>query len=270
MVLPDLSNPVYSQIVAGAQIRAEELGYAIVLGGGFAGVGVEEPFLRILAEGRVDGLLISTGVVRDQALHILRDLPAPLVLVNRAVEGLDSVTVDDAAAVSLATRHLISMGHRRIGLVNGPIGLDTSSRRAQGFVSAANDAALDGGLVVHMSGWDAAAGHRALGVLLSAHDGITAVVVATVAAAPGVLHGLRLRGRRVPSDVSVIALHDMPTAAFECPPLSVVRAPLGAMGASALELLIERIDGVVGPEYRVIADAPILVDRESCGPPAHP
>jgi len=265
MVLPDLTNPVYAQIVAGVQRQAERAGYAIVLGGTFGDSSGEEQFARLLAEGRVDGLLIATGSVPDLTLRALREMKAPLVLVNRAVDGLDSVTVDDAAAIRLATEHLVEFGHRRIGLINGAAGVDTSIRREEGFQRAARDAGLRGLPVVNMPSWDAAAGLEAVQRLVGAQEDVTAIVVATVAATPGVLHGLRMLGRSVPSDVSVVALHDMPSARFEFPPITIVRTPLMAMGSGAFDLLLSRINGSQGPESRMIDDEPELVVRDSSG-----
>ncbi|GAB3141873.1 LacI family DNA-binding transcriptional regulator [Marisediminicola antarctica] len=265
VVLPDLTNPVYAQIVAGVQRQAEKAGYAIVLGGSFGNASGEEQFARLLAEGRVDGLLIATGKIPDLTLRALREIKAPLVLVNRAAEGLDSVTIDDTAAIRLATEHLLELGHRRIALINGAFGVDTSVRREEGFQRAIRNAGLTSIPVVNMRGWDAAAGCDAVDKLIAAHGDTTAIVVATVAATPGVLHGLQMRGLHVPSDVSVVALHDMPSARFESPPITIVQTPLATMGSSAFDLLLGRINGSQGPQSRMIDDPLTLVVRESSG-----
>jgi LacI family transcriptional regulator, galactose operon repressor len=265
-VLPDLQNPVYGQIIQGAQRRAQEAGYAIVIGSPLEGRAMDDSFTRLLHQGRFDGLLIASATLDDKAIRDLAARPAPIVIVNRRVEGVDSsVIVDDAAGSRLATEHLLGLGHRFLAHISGPLEVDTSLRRKQGFDAAVGRLRARKAIVIAADGYDAHAGLRAMRELLARNPEVTAVFAANVMIAIGAIRAALDEGRRVPGDLSVIALHDFPLAELLEPPLSTVRMPLAELGSEAVDLLLRRIEGK--PERsRMVPTPPAVVDRGSTGP----
>jgi LacI family transcriptional regulator len=266
-ILPDLANPVYGRIVEGAQARAQEAGYVLVLGSPLGGKTIDSSFVRLVGQRRFDGLLVASAMLDDAAIRALADGPAPLVVVNRRVQGVpSSVVVDDAAGGRLATEHLLDLGHVHLAHVGGPINLDTSVRRRRGFETAVRSRRLRKPLVVAGKGYDAGAGYEATSHLLAEHPHVTGVFAANVMIAIGAIHAARERGLAVPRDLSVVALHDFPLAAYTEPPLTTVEMPLVELGAAAFEALMARIEGQA-VRSTMLSEPPRLIVRSSTAAP---
>jgi len=264
-ILPKLSSPVYGPIVEGLQQRATRDGYVVMLGGLGDGERPEASFARLLGEGRVDGLLLGSADTADSTLLRLLKEPQPIVLVNRAVEGsgVSCATVDDASGARTAVQHLLDLGHRQIGVIAGPPGLDTTKRRLRGAKDAVRRRSL---AVVTAAALDAPSGEKAMSELLSRHPTVTAVFASNVEIAVGALATARATGLAVPADLSVITLHDHPLAPYVQPALTTVTLPLAELGRVAFELLLRRIDGE--KPVSVVVDGPTqLIQRASTAPP---
>ncbi len=261
LVLPEVANPVYGPIVVGAERRATEAGYVLVLGSGLDAASTEASFARLLDEGRVDGLLVASATVEDELLRTLAAGSAPVIAVNRRISGaVGSVIVDDAAAARIATEHLLELGHRRIMHIAGPPSMDTTQRRQQGYEAAMTAAGLPS-LVVGGEGWDAASGYRvARGAL--GDDTVSAVFVANVMSAIGVIRAAREHGRVIPDDMSVVCLHESPVAEYFDPSLTTVALPLEELGRAAVELVLDRLAGGVARDV-LLSDLPQLLVRGS-------
>lgn len=268
-LLPDLTNPVYAPIVRGANRRAADLGYAIVLGSedDWHASDTAHAFSRLLGEGRVDGLLVATGAFDDAFVQRIGDADRPVVVVNRRVSGVpSSVVVDDQAGGMAAVKHLIDLGHRRIGHVGGPRTLDTARRRFAGYEVALADAGLSvrPDYVALAEDWSAEAGYRAATDLLS-HSDVTAIFAGTVTTAVGALRAAHDLGRDVPRDLSVVALHDYSLASLLTPALTTVSLPLEELGRQAVEMLVGMLEGKPG-EHRLVDGGARLLVRESTAP----
>ena len=266
LFIPDFANPVYAEIIKGAEHAAGQLGYGLMTASSNGvRIGLRH-YLDLLGQGRVDGLLFA-GEESGHELEQLRASKVPWVLVNRRAEGSHRyVILDDERGSQLAVDHLVSLGHRRIAHLAGPEGADTARRRRAGYSSAMAAAGLDvdPGHIAHAD-YTPAGGAAAMHELLSSPRPPTAVFVANVASAVGALHAVHARGLSVPQDVSVIAVHDMALASHLVPSLTTVRMPLEELGRRALELLAQR-----GPEEtitEVVTDPAEVVVRESTGPP---
>jgi LacI family transcriptional regulator len=265
-VLPDIGNPVYSQIVHGAQAHAEEAGYAIAIGSPLDGQHVEHTFTRLLRERRFDGLLVASSR-EDDDLVALTSGGAPVVVVNRRIAGIESsVVVNDAAGANVATNHLLDLGHTRIAHIAGPPEIDTSVRRQAGFTAAMDARGVDDYVIVNAADYPARAGYDAAVELFETAPEMTGVFVASVLLAFGVISAARDRGLSAPEDLSVVALHDFPIAAFFSPSLTTVAMPLVELGAAAVDMLLERIDGRPGSSLMLQVE-PRLVVRSSTAPP---
>ncbi len=267
LFIPDFANPVYAEIIKGAEIAAGNLGYALMTASS-AGVRLgRDHYIDLLAQGRVDGMLFA-GDESGHDLEQFRALRLPWVLVNRRIEGSRRyVILDDERGSQLAVEHLIALGHRRIAHIAGPETADTARRRRVGYASAMTSASLpvDPRLIVHAD-YTPTGGTAAMSTLLAQAERPTAVLVANVASAVGALRAAYALGLSVPADVSVIAIHDMPLASHLVPALTTVRMPLSELGRRAIELLATR-----EPEEDITETVTEPVDvivRESTAPPA--
>ena len=267
LVLPDLTNPVYGQMVKGAQIRAQGAGYAVVVGSPLNAHSIEPSFARLLEEGRFDGLLVASAMLDGDDIRELATGAPPVVIVNRRVDGVEaSVILDDAAGSSLATGHLLGLGHERLAHIGGPADVDTSVRRREGFERAAARDRAAQTVVVAGAGYDAESGYEATMRLFRGELEITGIFAANVMIAIGAIRAAEELGKAIPGDMSIVALHDFQLAAFTQPPLTTVAMPLEELGAAAVDVLLARIEGGSG-ESRVITTPPALILRKSTGPP---
>jgi LacI family transcriptional regulator len=261
MIVPDLANTNYATIASGAEDRAAQAGYTILVASGSA----TERLLDL--HGRIDGLLVGMATTETPRLG---DFGAgiPAILVNRREPcGIPSVTVDDEAGAALATEHLLAIGHRRIGHVAGPQNADTGRRRLRGYEQALRAAGSepDAELVAETS-FDEAGGHVAASRLLGLEPRPTALFVANVRAALGAMAAARRLGLRIPDDVSIVGFHDAPFAGYLDPALTTVRMPLAEMGRQAADHLLALIGGGTADDL-MLGTPPELVVRGSTSPP---
>lgn len=268
MVIPNLAHPVNAEIIRGAERRAASAGYVMLLADAEEFHQAGEAFRRLLLERRVDGLLIASASTTEEVLRDLAREALPFVIVNRRVRGVGpSITVDDARGMELAVEHLASIGHRRIGHVTGPGDADTARRRLQGFRSGMRSARLQvRSALIAEAPFDEEGGFRAMEQLLSAKPRPTAVTVWSLAAAVGALAAARRAGVDLPRELSVIAFHDAPLAAYLDPPLTTVRMPLRELAETSVDCLLHLVEGQ-STENVVIQTPPELIERASTVPP---
>ena len=266
MVVPQLDNPVFSMTIGGAQRAAEAAGYALLILHQEPGASPADLARRLDAGRRVDGWLIAAAD-EDAALRdALRALSVPHVVLNRQMQGAPvCAALDNAAASRLAVRHLLDLGHRRIGHLAGRLQGYNGAGRLRGYQEALLAAGLnaDPALTVE-AGYTAAAGAEGMRRLLAQRP--TAVFAATLVAAAGALRALHEAGVQVPRDMSLIALHDGAVAELVHPPLTTVRMPTSRMGQVATEALIALIEGREAGPLSVLPPEG-LVRRASTAPP---
>jgi LacI family transcriptional regulator len=180
------------------------------------------------------------------------------------------VVLDDVAGALMGTEHLLELGHRRIALIGGDVHSHTGRQRERGFSEALSAAGLrrNSRAVTHR-GYTPQDGRESLLELFSRPGPRpSAVLVANVNAAIGVLDGARMLGIQIPRDLSVLAIHDTWVAEFSAPPLTTVKMPLYELGRTGFDVLLSRITGHRGSDVVVMSPRPTLVIRESTAPPA--
>ncbi|TFV81169.1 LacI family transcriptional regulator [Blastococcus sp. CT_GayMR20] len=263
LLVPSLRNPVFSTFIRGAFHRASEHGFVVLLAadedGDFRGV-----YERLVEEGRIDGLLISSARLGDPLLARLAKRQIPSVFVNRRhAESGRNVTMGDEEAGRMAARFLLDLGHRRLGLLAGPEDLDTAQRRAAGFVSVVRTAGLTP--VVARAAYDEDDAYREMSRLLEAEPELDAVFVSNFNQAIGSLSAVNAAGISVPQQLSIVACDDDPILEYLHVPLTAIRMPLWQLGIAAVDALVGQIDGA-RPHDVSVEDPPVLVERESTAP----
>jgi LacI family transcriptional regulator len=270
LVVPDVTNAIFAELMRGVEEEAHRHGYIVLLSHGEGAPDEEESIRALLGDGRIDGVLVQVGDrMRPQDLEVLAAGTLPVVFINSVHPGVPgSVTLDDATGMEIGTRHLIALGHTRIGFIGGHPSSFTSRGRERGFRDAMADAGIEvpTGFVTSL-GYEPHAGARALAALDALDAPPTAVVVANLHAAHGALLEARRRGLRVPEDLSIVAMHDTWTADTAWPPLTTVRMPLHELGTTAMTALLARISAGAAADAVVGDPAPELVVRESTASP---
>ena len=242
LVITDITNPFYPQVVSAIEAAAHERGYGIVLANGGDDPARELEHLDLLVERRVDGIIIaSSRMTRRHAEH-LRATSVPVVLVNDPVSGsgLPTVTTAHRRGARMAAEHLIELGHARIGHISAPSEHPAAGQRRQGVRDAVRAAGLEGPLIAIGDG-RVGGGASAAEALIGA--GITGIVAYNDLTAIGALRALRRARIGVPEEVSVVGFDDIDLAAWTDPPLTTIRQPIDELGRWAVDHLIGLLAG---------------------------
>lgn len=242
LVITDITNPFYPQIVRAVEAAAHERGYGIILADGGDDSARELEHLDLLVERRVDGIVIASSRMTRRHADRLRATAVPVVLVNDSVAGsrLPTVTTAHRRGARMAAEHLIVLGHRRIGHIAAPPDQAAAGQRRQGVRDALRAARLDEPMVTTGDG-GVAGGAWATEPLIAA--GVTGIVAYNDLTAIGALRALRAAGRRVPEDVSLVGFDDIEMAAWTEPPLTTIRQPTDALGRWAVDRLARALQG---------------------------
>nr|MBO2499806.1 LacI family transcriptional regulator [Acidimicrobiia bacterium] len=270
MVIPDVENPLFGPIVAGAESVLVEEGYSLLIGNADRGIEHAEAVIQDMIERHVDGLVLATATRDDGQLAAATSQGVPVVLVNRTTDRGDvpAIIGDDHAGITLAVDHLVSLGHRRIGHVAGPSWVSTGHDRRQGFVAAMERHGLYAGPdVIEEAEWyQVEPGAAAASALLERHPDTTAIVAANDLLALGCYRAIRSLGKEVGSDISVTGYNDIPLLDLMQPPMTAVRVPHRQMGAEAAATLLAMIAGTEHTRGTKRL-TPTLVVRGSTAPP---
>lgn len=267
LLVPSLRNPVLSAIVRGAFDRAWERGFVLMLAEDRSESAAQGAYERLVAEGRIDGLLVTSARPNSPALDRFANSSVPTVFLNRrhATSNRNVVMRDEDAGV-MAAEHLLGYGHARLAHLAGPAEFDTAQRRLEGFRAGARAAAAAEPAVAHAE-FDERAGFAAMRELLARDPRPTAVFVSNINQLVGALSGARALGLRIPADVSVVAYDDDPVAEFLDPPVTTIRMPLFELGVRGVDALLDQLEGGA-PRDIVVQTPPELVPRSSVAAPA--
>jgi LacI family transcriptional regulator len=263
VVISDIENPHFTQMVRAVEDAAYRRGYRVLLCNTDETAQKQKAYLQMLAAERVLGVLISPSDPAGEEISELIDLGIPVIAFDRTVEDprADAVVVDNAAGVRLATEFLIRAGHERIGFVSGLGGIETSVERQAGYEGAMREAGLEPRSAA--GGFRIADGRMATEELLDGGD-FTALIVGNNLMTIGALETLRDRGIRVPEEMALVAVDDPFWAELVEPPLTTLAQPVREMADCSVELLLERIGGRRERPKRVVFDFELRV-RGSCG-----
>lgn len=265
LLVPDVTNPFFAAVVRGVEDALAAQGFQLVVGNTDDNPYKERNYLRRALGHAVDGVIaiVASSAASDSAHW--RQLGVPLVLVDRACEGVeaDVVSSNNESGAYQATRHLLALGHQRVASITGPLRLQTARDRLAGFQRAVREYRVPADQVAVVEGdFREEGGYRAMRELLRRQPPPTAVFAANDVMALGALAALEEAGLRVPEDVAVAGYDDIPYALRVRPKLTTVAQPKYEMGAAAAELLLQRLTDPERPVQRVLLE-PRLVVRES-------
>jgi LacI family transcriptional regulator len=275
LLITDIQNPFFPELVRAIEDRARDMGYALLLGNGAEDQEREAAYLELLASRRVDGILIAASSLTERHARWLARPPVPTVLVNCEVAdgSLSAALSDNRDGGRLSAEHLLGLGHRAVGLLTVRDDDPAASERAQGVRDAFEAHGLDpAGITVGRGHSYVAGGEAAMRQVLLGGPGITAAVCYNDMMAIGALRALRAAGRRVPDDVSVIGFDDIDIAAYAEPPLTTIAQDTTALGRWAVERLLDTIgaaaEGRAPPRVEVRRLPVTLVVRATTAPVA--
>ncbi|MDN4478565.1 LacI family DNA-binding transcriptional regulator [Demequina lignilytica] len=236
LLVPDLGNPYFTEVIKGASSRSRTSSYPIFVSDTDEHVAREHETIASLRH-NTDGLILCSPRGTDEELLALAQT-GPTVMVSRHVPGVPSVMGDAAAGIEQALQHLGALGHRKVAYINGPAGSYSEGRRSAGLAAAQ-------ALGIEVVEVPAAAPTFDAGVLaadLVLTTGATAIIAFNDLIAIGVLNRLTSRGIRVPEDMSLVGHDDIPMASMCTPNLTTIAVQKERLGFTATDLLLRLLD----------------------------
>lgn len=269
LIVPDVVNPFFSNVVRGAELTARRAGYRVLLCNSEGDLRLEREYIEDLVSHRVEGLLLAPA--SDQSRYSVFPLLRrnfPLVLIDRALPDLDCdlIVSDSAAGARRLTEHLIAIGHRNIAHITDADDTSTGRERLRGYreaIAAAGIAARDD--LVLRTTVDRIGGYRATQQVLAMEQLPTAIFAVNNMTAVGAMQALRERGLTVPENMGLVCFDDVEHLAILSPFLTVIDQPAETLGSLGAQLLLERISGKAGTRSRRIVLQTDLIVRLSCG-----
>lgn len=272
MVVMDIGNPFFTDILSGAEDHITSLGHFVHIGNSALDRGRENAHLDLFEEERVRGILVAPVVNYSERAREVRRRGIPVVILDRADDTTDccTVSVDDLEGGRLAAAHLMERGHRRLAVVGGSEALRQIRERRLGAEIARAGFGGEEVTLLNLStnGLNAGSGTEAAHALalLPTEERPTAVFAVNDLLAIGLLQGFVNLGMSVPDDIAIIGYDDIAFAGTAAVPLSSVRQPRRELGRRGAELLFEEIDAAEGRAAHVhqqVRFTPELVVRRS-------
>jgi len=251
LIVPDLQNPFFSSIAEGVQLTAEENDVLLVLCMTWAQADREQYYAQTLQTARLDGIIYLSGTGIPSPNLLLLAKSRQILFVDESLPGVDIpfISAENRSGARAVAQHVLSMGHRSVGIVGGPPRLWTSEQRLAGYREALAAAGLNpDGAPMIAGDYSEASGYRIARELLGKTDsGITALLCANDLMAIGAMKFCRDVGLRVPADLSITGFDDIPASSLLDPPLTTVAQPGREMGRAAAQLLLHQIKGISRP-----------------------
>jgi LacI family transcriptional regulator len=262
VVTQSINSPFYGVALRGIEDEFSKAGLSALFVSGHWSATEEARCIDVLRSRRVDGVIVLTGRLSDQALRAYAK-SLPVVVTGRSLKaaGLYSLNFDNFEGGRLATHHLLTLGHRRIAFIAGDEGHPDATERQRGYRSALEAAGLTFNPALVVPGqFHEESGLLAVERLLDSREPFTAIFAANDQMAFGASLALHRRGMRVPDDVSLVGFDDLAGAMYSVPPLSSVHQPVYELGRLAASTMLELL---AGEKPTSVMPAPRFMARES-------
>jgi LacI family transcriptional regulator len=272
LIVSDITNPFFPELVKGLEDVASPRGYEILVSSTNYDPARTALCVRRMLERKVEGVAVMTSEMDQPLIDELerRRIPTVFLDVGPARGVISNIQVDYASGISQAVGYLRSLGHRSIGFISGPLRLKSARSRRSAFLACARPQREDEALIEE-GDHTVEGGLAATARLLARPEPPTAILASNDLTAIGAMRAVRRAGLRVPEDVSIIGFDDIHLARFTEPQLTTVALSRAELAEKAVDALIGRAGNgngkpVHGAEYRV---TPALVVRDSaCAPRA--
>lgn len=248
VTVPDIANPFFSLVIQGIEGAAQRAGYTVLLGNTQDDERHEDRYARMLARKEADGLVFLGHRIPGPAAELVAAMAPRCAPIVHGCEyspalGVASVHIDNVAAAADAADHLYGLGHRRIGVITGPLVSPLSRDRLLGTTERARARGAAHELMVRHGEFTIESGEAQADVLLARSDAPTAVFCFCDEMAIGVIAAARRRGVRVPEDLSVVGFDDIRFARHIDPPLTTITQPMRDIGEGTVRLLLAILRG---------------------------
>ena len=275
MILPNIHNPFFPEVFAGAEEEARRIGSTLFLGDSMGDHERESEYLSAMREKQVDGILFMGGRINLQRcdaqlqreiIELSERIPVVLINGNLPKGRLPRVYTDEYAAAVMATRHLIELGHRRIGFLGGMARFATTTVKIRAYRKTIKEHGLiaDDRWIL-LDDFSIESGKKLMNRLLQLKERPTAIICINDFTAIGALKVALEHGLRIPEDMSIVGFDDTLLATAVTPELTTVTQNAVELGRSAVRLLQQLIDKGPRVKKQIVLN-PKLIVRQTTGP----
>lgn len=268
IIVSDITNHYFGELIRSIEVVLETANYSLVVCNTDEQLERERHYLHLLTSQQVDAIIAAATSQHWDELSVTYLKNIPTVFLDRKFDELGEspfVGADNKGGAYLGTQHLIQRGYKNIGILAGFQRLSSMRERLQGYKDALTQYKIpirDEWIV--FSELSISGGYQAASQLLTLPERPEALMISNNFLSLGTLMIIRELGLRVPQDVALVGFDDHPWAAVACPPLTVVRQPVGLLGKTAAEMALALLSGSPLDESKVILECELIV-RESCG-----
>jgi LacI family transcriptional regulator len=266
LLIPDIHNPHYWQMIDGIEEETHRAGYDLILAHSSVDKAREEYCIKALSRRTMSGLIIVTtqNVLEESLIERLRALGRPVVGIN--APGFDNNVTNYRSGTREVLKHLLELGHKRFAFINGVADMNVGSDRLEVYVQVLRQKGLpETHRLVENCGFEIEDGYQAAYKILSRNPRPTALVVINDLLAMGAIRAANDLGLQIPKDVSVASFDDLPISSYLVPRLTTVRRDNKAIGRAMTKLLLERLKNPKRPPQRLELSTKLII-RESTGP----
>lgn len=269
-IAPNLTDFTFASLVEGAETEARTQGYYLISSSAPNAEILESLLSELVESRRVSGMIVINPYIDERHSYLPEDFPTVFIGSHARKPGISSVTLHDELAGYLAAQHLLDLGHRNIGMVTGLMVEDCAIKRCQGFKKALQEAGINSNSNLVIEGdWSATSGRNAFLKMVEIGIIPSAIFAQNDRMAIGVIQAAKEQGIRVPEQLSVIGMDDMPLASYFDPPLTTLQQDIIKNGSKAAKLLIENIEDPSCLTKSLTINPKLLV-RESTAPFINP
>lgn len=269
LLIADITNPFFTNVARGAEDKAMQLGYQILLSNSDENVTKEADYINMILSTRVDGVIMApTGDDSLKQIKILKKHNIPVVLIDREIDNFegDLVIGDNYKGSRRLIEHLIQLDHKRIALINGPQNISTARERYRGYVETLklNDLEINKKYITSFN-YKSDEADKIIKSLfkLPKNERPTAIFAANNFIAASITHSLEKYSLKVPEDISIVCFDDIqPIASFK-PFFTVASQPAYSYGFLSAQFLIERIEKTAPKDSRRILLPSEFIERQS-------
>jgi LacI family transcriptional regulator len=265
-ISPNLTDYTFASVIEGAETEARQHEYFLLSSSASDPQAFHELVNELIGHRRVDGLIVINPYADDRYKFLPKDFPLVFVGARSHDEKVCSVALDDEKVAYEATRHLIVLGHTDIAMITGPMEEDCSQDRAEGYQRALKEAGIPFDETMVIEGdWSATSGQSALQSFVEQGRMPSAVFAQNDRMAMGVLRAARDANLRIPSQLAVIGVDDMPLSSYFDPPLTTMRQDMPLIGQKATRMLLDIIQNKTTTIREVKLPAQLVVRQSTSG-----
>jgi LacI family transcriptional regulator len=244
LVISDIANPFFPELVKAIEAAAFERGYDVMLTNTNYDAERASHYVRRFIERKVAGVALMTSEIDKNLIADLarREVPVVFLDLGKPEKNMSNLRVDYETGIEEAILHLVALGHSKIAFISGPPHLRSAQRRLKAFKDAKKQLFPDELELIYQGNFKIEGGRRAVAEILNAGDLPTAALAANDLMALGAISEFRRAGLEVPRDISIVGFDNIAFAALANPTLTTVSLPRSELGRRAVEALMQTME----------------------------